>query len=51
MTEPRWELAATVADWVRRHQLLVYVVLGAIAWAIAFREYPLESLIPVYANF
>ena len=51
MTEPRWALAAAVADWVRRHQLLVYVVLGAAAWALAASRYPLESLIPVYANF
>jgi hypothetical protein len=40
-----------VADWVVRHQLLVYIVLGIIAWIIVARNYPLESLTPVYANY
>ncbi len=42
---------AGVADWVVRHQLLVYIVLGIIAWIVVARNYPLESLTPVYANF
>ncbi len=42
---------AGVADWVVRHQLLVYIVLGIIAWIIVARNYPLELLTPVYANY
>jgi hypothetical protein len=43
--------AARTADWIRRHQFIVYIVLGLIAWYIVWRNYPLESLTPVYANF
>jgi low affinity Fe/Cu permease len=43
--------AKRVADWVTSHQLLVYVVLGILAWALILLNYPLESLAPVYANF
>jgi hypothetical protein len=50
--EARWAAVATlVADWVRDHQLLVYIVLGILAWALILLNYPLESLAPVYANF
>ena len=50
--EERWSAFATaVAEWVSRHQLLVYIVLGIIAWAIVMLHYPLDSLTPVYANY
>ena len=50
--EERWSAFATaVIDWVVAHRLLVYIVLGAIAWAIVLLHYPLESLTPVYANY
>jgi hypothetical protein len=48
----RWlEVSSAVAEWVVRHQLLVYVVLGIAAWVLVAMNYPLESLTPVYANF
>ena len=50
--DQRWtRLAERVAEWVVRHQLLVYVVLGILAWVLIARHYPLESLTPVYANY
>jgi hypothetical protein len=50
--EDQWSnFTAEVADWVVRHQLLVYIVLGIIAWIIVAMNYPLESLTPVYANY
>jgi hypothetical protein len=54
MTESDTEnppVTARSAEWIRNHQFLVYVILGLIAWAIVARNYPLESLTPVYANF
>ena len=45
------ELGQAVAAWVVAHQLLVYVVLGIIAWVLVALNYPLESLTPVYANY
>lgn len=49
--ETATKTAERTADWIRRHQFIVYVVLGVIAWYIVARNYPLESLTPVYANF
>jgi low affinity Fe/Cu permease len=50
--EERWSAFATaVAEWVSDHRLLVYIVLGILAWLIVLRHYPLESLTPVYANY
>ena len=45
------ELGQAVAAWVVAHQLLVYVVLGILAWVLVALNYPLESLTPVYANY
>lgn len=44
-------LATAVADWVVRHQLLVYIAIGIVAWILVALNYPLESLTPVYANY
>ena len=50
--EARWDaFAQAVVQWVAGHQLLVYVVLGILAWALILWNYPLESLTPIYANF
>lgn len=50
--EDRWAaFAQAVAAWVVGHQLLIYVVLGILAWALVLWNYPLESLTPIYANY
>ena len=50
--EQRWSAFATaVIDWIAAHRLVVYIVLGAIAWAILLMHYPPDSLTPVYANY
>ncbi len=50
--EERWDaFAKVVADWVSGHQLLIYVVLGILAWVLIMLNYPLDSLTPIYANY
>ncbi len=50
--EERWAaFAKVVADWVTEHQLLIYVVLGILAWVLILLNYPLDSLTPIYANY
>ncbi len=50
--QEQWDaFAKAVAEWVAGHQLLIYVVLGILAWALILWNYPLESLTPIYANF
>ena len=52
LMEERWAaFAKVVADWVSGHQLLIYIVLGILAWALILLNYPLDSLTPIYANY
>ncbi|MGI9186029.1 MAG: hypothetical protein ACR2J9_00675 [Gaiellales bacterium] len=50
--EERWDaFAKVVADWVSAHQLMIYIVLGILAWVLILLHYPLDSLTPIYANY